>query len=111
MTTLNVDVDKVWVAESPIDRPEGTTETIIVRIVGGGTLSSPSAKVYKKKKDVTATVMPSGTTTASANTVILKPITSLVGNSKYVVDVTATANGNIRVYKFMIRTQKVSQEQ
>lgn len=111
MTMLNVDVDKVWANESPLERAEGITETFTLRVLGGGTVSSPSAKVYKKKKDVTATVMPSGTTTASVDTVTLKPITALSGNSKYVIDVTATVNSDVKVYKFMIRTQKVSQEQ
>lgn len=108
---LTVDIDGTWAIESPIVRAEGITETFTLRVLGSGTLSSVSAKVYKKKKDVTATVMPSGSVSVVTNSVALKPITGLVGNSKYVVDVTLTTGGAVKVYKFMIRTQKAAQEQ
>jgi hypothetical protein len=69
---------------------------------GVTTVTSPSAKVYKNGTEVTSTIMPAGSATASGNTATLKPVTALTGGEYYVVAVTATCDGDTRVVKFVI---------
>lgn len=111
MAQVSVQLNDVWCLESPLERAEGITETFTLKVIGAGTLSSPSAKAYKKKVDLTSTVFPSGSITASGNIVTLKPATGLVGTSNYVIAVTVTESGNIHVYKWEIRVQKAALEQ
>lgn len=67
-------------------------------------VTSPSAAVYFKGVDVTTTVMPAGTNSVSGNIQIAKP---LVANSshaggKYVLEFTATVDGNTEIRKYQL---------
>ena len=81
---------------------EGETRTFAVVFHGVTAVTSPSALVYKNETDVTSTVMPSGSASASGNVATLKPITALIGGETYVVAVTATCDGDVRVVKHIL---------
>lgn len=108
---LTVQLNDTWCLESPIYRTEGITETFSVKVIGGGAFSSPFAVAYKKKTAVTSTIFPSGSITAASNIITLKPATGFVGNSAYIIAITATENSNIRVYKFEVIIGKDEGEQ
>lgn len=111
MAALNVNLNDVWALESPLQRVEGITETFTLKVVGGGTVSSITAKAYKKKVDVSSTVFPSGSITSAGNVITLKPATGFVGNATYTIAVTCTEGGNVHVYKFDLKIQKDEQVQ
>lgn len=85
---------------------EGESITFSITYSGATAVSSVSAKVYRRTTDVTSSVMPSGSTSASGNVATLKPVTAMVGGNDYVVAVTATVDGNTRIKKFTIKCQK-----
>lgn len=114
MANLNFvfnDPKKVFALESPLTRVEGISETFVLTVIGGGTISSATAVCYRNKILVTSTVFPSGSITTSANVVTLKPMTGLVGRATYTVIVTATfATGQLGAYKFDVVVQKATQK-
>lgn len=110
-TQITVKLTDTWAIESPLTRKEGITETFSLKVLGAGTLSSVSAKAYKKKVDVTSTVFPSGSVSISSNVATLKPATGFIGTSVYVIDVTGTEGGNVHVWSFIIKIQKATAEQ
>lgn len=114
MSAINVNINDIWALESPLYRAEGITETFTLKVVGGGTCSSSSAKAYKKNVDVSSTVFPSGSITEASNVITLKPATGFVGGTpfvSYVIEVQTTEGGNVHKYKFEIRIQKSSAPQ
>ena len=108
---LNATQSGAWLVESPLVSVAGETTTYSVTYLGSSSVSSVTGTVYQNKSDVTSTIMPSGSTSASGNVATLKPITAMTGGKKYVITVTATVDGNVVVKKFMIRCQKATLEQ
>lgn len=82
---------------NPLRLIEGSTVTLACTY--WGTVTSPSVLVYRNRQDVTSTVMPSGSHTVSGAVATLKPLTGLVGGSRYVVSVTGTVGGDVWVKK------------
>ena len=101
---------EVWVDEKEVDMVEGETITFAVEFKGAVSVSGPGATVYRSGTDVTSTVMPSGSHTASSNVVTLKPLTAQSGDGgqEYVVAVSATVDGNSEIRKFQVNIHKVS---
>ena len=111
MPNLNVTERDNWAVESPWASVAGETVTFTVTFLGATAATSPVATVYQNKTDVTSTIMPSGSASASGNVVTLKPMTAMTGGKRYVVSVSATVDGNTRVKKFMVICQKGQLEQ
>jgi len=89
--------DKEWAIESPINIVEGSTITLACTF--WGSVTSPSATVYRKKTNVTSTVMPSGSHTVSGSIATLKPLTALVGGASYIIAVQGTVSGDVWIKK------------
>ncbi len=95
--------EDVWLNESPVSVVAGDTRTYTVTFEGATSVSSPSAVAYQDGSLVTSTVFPSGSITASGATVTLKPfVAPTPGGETYVVDLTATVDGNTQVKKLKI---------
>ena len=88
---------------SPLWMLPGETLTLTITVEGTNAPSSPSAVVYKGRTDVTSTVMPSGTASASGQVITLKPLTATVAGSDYSVIVTATVGGNTEQRKLLVQ--------
>lgn len=80
----------------------GETVTYNITVEGTNAPTSPTATVYKGRSDVTSTVMPSGSHSASGQVITLKPVTALVSGVEYSVMVTATVAGNTEQRKLII---------
>lgn len=106
MTQLTVNLNDVWALESPIERVEGITEAFSLLVLGAGTITNPSVVAYRNNALVTSTVFPSGSASASGNIITLPPAKSFTGTAVYVIPVTGTESGNIKVWKFKIKIQK-----
>ena len=98
-----------FAVESPLRVIEGSTRTLACTFWGA--VTSPTAKVYRRRADVTATVMPSGSHTASGSVATLKPLTALVGGARYIVAVTGTVSGSVWVKKVEIIVGRDEDEQ
>ena len=101
MASVTFTERRIEAVESPLKLVEGSTVTLACTF--WGTVTSPSALVYRKRKDVTSTAMPSGSASASGSVATLKPLTALVGGATYIVAVTGTVGGDtfkkiIRIY-------------
>lgn len=101
--------DRDWAVESPVNIVEGSTVTFACTYWGA--VTSPTAKVYRRNADVTATVMPSGSHSASGSVATLKPLTALVGDANYVISVTGTVGGDVFVKKIEVVVGKDEGEQ
>lgn len=100
----------VFVVESPIYQLNGETITYAIRWEGASSVSSPSATVYRGRTDVTSTVMPSGSHSASGDVITLKPLTALTSGSRYAVVVSATVDSMTRVVKIMVLCPRLAEE-
>ena len=98
-----------FVVESPLRVIEGSTVTLACTFWGA--VTSPSATVYLRRANVTTTVMPTGSHTASGSVATLKPLTALVGGSRYIVSVVGTVSGSIWVKKLEIVCGRDEDEQ
>lgn len=87
------DLKSAFLVESPIYQGAGATVPYTVTFPWATTAASPVATVYMNEADVTSTVMPSGSATASGNTITLKPLTALTGGETYIVAIAATIDG------------------
>lgn len=100
--------DREYAVESPLGLVEGSTVTLACTF--WGTVTSPSAIVYRKRKNVTSTAMPSGSNSASGSVVTLKPLTALVGGADYIINVTGTVAGDTHKKKIKITVSKDENE-
>ena len=98
-----------FAVESPLRIIEGSTITLSCTF--WGTVTSPSATVYRRRANVTATVMPSGTASASGSIATLKPLTALAGGARYVIAVTGTVAGDVWIKKIEVICGKDEDEQ
>ena len=93
--------EDAWAVEGAPSNPlrliEGSTVTLACEFWGA--VTSPSAAVYRNRQNVTSTVMPSGSHSASGAVATLKPLTALLGGSRYVIAVTGTVSGDVWVKK------------
>lgn len=110
MTELTAVRNDIWLNESPVTVVAGATRTYTVTYEGASSVSSPSAIAYKDGTDVSATVFPSGSITASGTTVTMKPLTALSGGEVYVIAITATVDGNTDVRKLKVIAANPSDE-
>ena len=101
--------DSVYAVESPKDVVEGDSITLACTYWSAPT--TPSAVVYRNGTNVTATVMPAGSASASGNVATLKPLTALVGGARYEVVVSATVSGDVRKKKCEFICGRASDEQ
>jgi hypothetical protein len=111
-TALAVKAGEVWCEQSPIYAAEGEKRYVTVTFLDVTTISSPSVKAYANKRDVTSVVLPTNSPTAATNVVTLSPIFNMTGGNRYVVAVTATADGaDILIAKFEMICQRAKMEQ
>lgn len=99
---LNVLTNTIYAHESPLFLVAGESRTLQLTYQGVTTCATPSVVAYKNGADVSSTVMPAGSHTASTNTVTLKPLTALTAGETYVLAVTATCDGDTRVVKVVV---------
>jgi hypothetical protein len=104
-------MDTVWAIESPVTMVEGESRTFTVQFLGASSVSSPSVKAYHNKSDVTSTLFPTNTPTASGDTVTLSPLEGIEGGETYVIVVTATVDSNTEIGKFQIVAVEPYEEQ
>ena len=101
--------NELWPAETPVMTAGETLSFSCV--FEGTTVSSPTMKVYANKTDVTSTICPSGSMSVSGNIVTTKPIVIPASPApKYVVEITATVDGNTEIRPFMIYTRVNGEE-
>jgi hypothetical protein len=93
-----------FVEPKTIYRIAGASETLEVVFENAEEISSPSVKAYRGRRDLTATVFPSGSSVAAGNAMITPVMTGLVGGQKYVLEFTATIDGYTTVRKALLRT-------
>lgn len=95
------DDDVREIKESPWTQGEGEERTYTVTTTPWGSSPSAPSMVVKDLSaadptaDVSATVAPTGTVTASGDVITLKEIKSLTAGHKYRVEVLFTTGGNI----------------
>ena len=112
MTTTLDSTVKLTVLDSPrfIERnlsiTEGGSVSYQIEYVGASSVSVSEVKVWRRRSDITATVMPSeGSETVSGNIVTLTALTPIVGDGrkKYELNVKAVVDGNTFVHNGTIR--------
>jgi len=106
---VNFTSESIFATESPIKAIEGSTITLACTFWAA--VTSPSAKVYRNGTEVTSTVMPAGSASASGSVATLKPLTALVGGARYVVAVSGTVSGDIHVKKIEVIVGRDEDEQ
>jgi hypothetical protein len=90
-----------FVRESPITMVEGETRVFTVTWEGATTVATPLNTCFAGNKDVSATTL-SGNTTVSGIIQTSKIFTALKGGMTYVINFTATADGNKRTKKLLV---------
>lgn len=101
---------EIWPSDT-ITMTAGESITFNLTFQGASTVSSPSIKVYANKADVTSTICPAGSTTASGNVVTTKPVVMPSNPAiRYVAEVTANVDGNTEVRPFMIYARQSGEE-
>lgn len=100
--------NQVMLSGSPVFMSPTETYTFTVTWPWATSLSSSTAAAFKVNgSDVSSTLMPSGSHTASGNVQTLKPITAVTGGTTYVVNVTTTIDsGNVETRSFEIIVRK-----
>lgn len=91
----------IEVNESPIYLTAGESRPFTVTFEQASSVATTSAKIYKNGSDSTGTNM-TGSTSVSGNVVTLPTISALIGSERYVVELTATVDGIIRIVAFML---------
>jgi hypothetical protein len=87
------DKESLFLEESPIYQGAGATVPYSVTFPFATTVAAGTIAVYKNGADVTSTVMPSGSHSASGNVLTLKPLTALTGGETYLISIAATVDG------------------
>lgn len=105
---VKADLFTPWALGPKITLTAGDTPTFTVIFDGAASISSPVFTVYQGSKDVTSTVMPSGSASASGNIATAKPLTALTGRKYYVMNV-ATAEYPIKSIKFLVKKASAKQ--
>jgi hypothetical protein len=101
-------VSKVpWVIEEVDPLVAGSTMTYTVKFKGASSVTSPGVAIYVDESDTdsASTLMPSGSHTASGNVATLKPLVvpSTDGGKDYLLNVSATVDGNTEVALIKIK--------
>lgn len=101
----------LWVRQSPISVCEGDIKSYSVLFEGATAVSSPVMTMYAGTTDVTSTLIPVNSPTASGNIVNLSPIVIPSSPRKqYVLCVTAVVDGNTECRKCLFLAQKKSDQ-
>ena len=90
-------MSKPWILEVPLEQGE-TAEipwTVVWNSATTVGAASIAVAVYKlgTTTDVAGTVMPTGTHTASGNSITMKPLKLLTGGEKYIISITTDIDG------------------
>ena len=104
-TTTSLTVRKSnFFNEKDIAMVEGESIAFQIEYIGASSVSSVTYKVYRRRSDITATVM-TGSATVSGNIVTLPSLTPIDGDGKkyYGLAVTATVDGSTFVTKASIK--------
>lgn len=107
---FNVMRNDTHVNESPRYTVAGESLTMVWVFEGATSVSNPSVAGYKDGTDVTSTLFPTNSPSASGNTVTFSPLTGMVGGDTYVVVLTATVDGSTRLTKIVIKTAAAADE-
>lgn len=104
---------RVWVAQSPIEVVEDEEFTWAIKCIGAENITSPTVKVYRNGEDITSTVIPTGSASASGNVITLPEIQIVAtdGGVSYVVVVWATIDGSYRAVKMQLDVLSASGKQ
>lgn len=80
--------------------------TFAVLFEGATSVSSPSVKAYKNRTDVSSTIFPSGSPSASSNVVTLPTAKAWTSGERYVIELVATVDGMIltKALSVVVRT-------
>ena len=88
---------------SPVWQFPGEIIPYEITVEGANAPSSPVVAVYKGRTDVTSTVMPTNTPTASGQVISTSALKLLTANSDYAVMITATIGGKTEQRKLVVR--------
>ena len=82
----------------------GETLTFAHQWLEASSVSSVSAKVYFRGSDVSSTVMPSGSNSVSGIVQTAKPLVASANHAggNYVLEFTATVDGNVEIRKYQL---------
>jgi len=102
----------ILLIESPESMIEGTKMTYSVTFQGAGSVSSVTGVAYKDGTDISSTVFPSGSTSASGNVATLKELVAgdNDGGKIYVVIIGAVVDSNTEKRKLIVNIVKASAE-
>jgi hypothetical protein len=109
MTSITAKTNSPWINEGvPVEQGENASVPWSVKWPSASTVASPTVKVYKKgtTTDVAATVMPSGSHTASGNLLTMKNLTALTGGESYIISITITVDGVVDEFFMAVRCLK-----
>lgn len=110
-TSLQATLTAPFCLQSPVYAVEGETRYYSIEFLGVTTISSATVTVYSKKRDVTATVMPSGSHTTSGNVLTLKPAVFGTGG-RYVITAQVTCDSaDVKIAKILVIVQRKQMEQ
>ena len=101
----------VWVRESPLDVVEGEVKYYEHEWEFGTTFANPSAKVYRNGRDVTATIMATGSDSVTGRVQTLKPMSGFKSSNTYVVAMTCTVDGETLIRKLQLNCQAPGEQQ
>lgn len=91
-----------YLLESPYPTVAGESLPLTVTYDQATSVSSPSVTAYKNRADVTNTLFPTNTPTASGNVVTLSTLTGMVGGNTYVIAISATVDGATIIRKLVV---------
>jgi len=83
----------LFLLESPIYQGAGATVTYSIQFPWATTCATPTIAAYKGGTTVTTTVFPSGSASASGNTITLAPLTALTGGEAYIISIVDAVDG------------------
>ena len=90
-------MSKTWILEVPLEQGENAEIpwTIVWPSAAAVGAASIAVAVYKlgTTTNVASTVMPTGTHTASGNSITMKPLKLLTGGEKYIISITTDIDG------------------
>lgn len=95
MSQLQASSNAPWIVEGKQYQGENASIPWSVSFPWATTVTVSTVKVFKKgtTTDIASTVMPSGSHSASGNTITLKPLTALTGGESYIISMTVSVDG------------------
>jgi hypothetical protein len=99
-----------YLLESPYPTVAGESIPLTVTYDQATSVSSPVVTAYKNRADVTSTLFPTNSPTASGNVVTLSALTGMVGGNTYVIALSATVDGATIIRKLVVMCSLASSE-